>query len=53
MQGCRVCKQVQMLYRSASVYFICLSQHINTVCLDVHKIHTTLHVNDDLYTDEP
>ncbi len=53
MQGCSVCKQVQMLYRSASVYFICLSQHINTVCLDVHKIHTTLHVNDDLYTDEP
>ena len=49
MQGCSVCKQVQMLYRSASVYFICLSQHINTVCLDVHKIHTTLHVNHHLY----
>ena len=50
--GLQCMQQGRMLYRSASVYFICLSQHIKTVCLDVHKIHTTLHVNHHLYTDE-
>ena len=50
--GLQCMQQVQMLYCSACIYSTCLSQHIKTVCLDVHKCHTTLHVNDHLYTDE-
>ena len=50
--GLQCMQQVQMLYCSACLYSTCLSQHIKTVCLDVHKCHTTLHVNDHLYTDE-